>query len=111
MKPHLVLLTGLLLGINISIPAQTRLKLSALKPGTERVQLISNGDFQFQGALAGTNYPAPPGWSRSGDMFAAAGSNTVPVNGNVVAKALVDGAAPVSGYNQLVTLEPATAYI
>jgi hypothetical protein len=111
MRPHSILLTGLLFGISLSAPAQTRLKLSAIKPGTERVQLISNGDFQFQGALVGTNYPAPSGWSRSGDMFAAAGSNAVPVNGNVVAKAMVDGGAPVSGYNQLVTLEPATAYI
>src|SRR4051812_31484593 len=41
--------------------AQTKLKLSTLKPGTERVQLINNGDFQFQGPLVGTNYPFPSG--------------------------------------------------
>ncbi|EEF57825.1 Ig-like domain-containing protein [Pedosphaera parvula] len=111
MKSNLVLLTGLMFGICFSAPAQTRLKISAIKPGTERVQLISNGDFQFQGPLVNTNYPSPIGWSRSGDIFATAGSNTVPVNGNVVAKAQVDGGAPVSGYNQLVTLEPATAYV
>src|SRR5881396_1623663 len=43
--------------------AQTRVKLSTIKPGTERVQLINNGDFQFQGPVAGTNYPFPSGWS------------------------------------------------
>src|SRR4051812_21226852 len=111
MRTQLLLLPGLLFGISLSTPAQTRLKLSAIKPGTERVQLISNGDFQFQGVLTGTNYPSPPGWSRGGDMFTAAGSNTVPVNSGVVAKSFVDGAAPVSSYNQLVTLEPATAYV
>ena len=41
--------------------AQTKLKLSAIKPGTERVQLINNGDFQFQGPLVGNNYPLPSG--------------------------------------------------
>src|SRR5882724_511742 len=110
-RTRLVILTSLLFSIGISAPAQTKLKLSAIKPGTERVQLIPNGDFQFQGPLVGTNYPTPTGWSRSGDMYASAGSNTVPVNGNVVAKALVDGGAAVSGYNQSVSLEPATDYV
>jgi hypothetical protein len=54
----------------LSLPtfAQTKLKLSTIKPGTERVQLINNGDFQFQGPLTGTNYPFPIGWS-SGVTF------------------------------------------
>ena len=62
------------LALSISAPAQTRIKLSAIKPGTEQVQLIPNGDFQFQGPLAGGSYPNPTGWSRSGDMFATGGS-------------------------------------
>src|SRR5881394_3188972 len=56
-----------------SLPAQTRLKLSSIKPGTEQVQLIPNGDFQSQGALVGTNYPSPTGWSGSGDIYAIPG--------------------------------------
>src|SRR5258707_9274881 len=30
---------------------RAKLRLSTVKPGTERVQLINNGDFQFQGPL------------------------------------------------------------
>jgi hypothetical protein len=91
--------------------AQTKLKLSAIKPGTERVQLINNGDFQFQGPLAGTNYPFPPGWSSSVDMYADAGSNMVAMDGNVVARAQVNSSAPATGFSQTVSLEPATAYV
>src|SRR5262245_14509788 len=82
--------------VALSVPtlAQTKLKLSSIKPGTERVQLINNGDFQFQGPLTGTNYPFPTGWSSSVDMFANSGSNLVPVNGSVVARGQVDSAAP-----------------
>src|SRR5713101_5891420 len=64
------MVAGLLLGIVASTFAQTRLKLSAIKPGTERVQLIYNGDFQFQGPVVGNNYPFPSGWSGSVDMYA-----------------------------------------
>src|SRR5438874_10791305 len=60
-----------------SVSAQTRVKLSSIKPGTEQVQLIPNGDFQFQGTPVGTNYPSPTGWSRSGDLYAIAGPNKV----------------------------------
>src|SRR6188474_2889321 len=91
--------------------AQTKLKLSAIKPGTERVQLINNGDFQFQGPLVGNNYPFPPGWSSSVDMYANAGSNMVPVNSGVVARAQVNSGAPATGFSQTVRLEPATAYV
>src|SRR6266436_3895904 len=91
--------------------AQTKLKLSAIKPGTENVQLINNGDFQFQGPLVGTNYPLPPGWSSPVDMFANAGSNMVAMNGSVVARAQVNSSAPATGFSQTVSLEPATAYI
>ncbi|HMP81961.1 MAG TPA: Ig-like domain-containing protein [Verrucomicrobiota bacterium] len=107
----LVVTIGLFLLSGVCSHAQTKLKLSAIKPGTERVQYISNGDFQFQGTQVSGNYPTPDGWSRNGDIFATAGSNTVPVNLNVVAKAQVNGGAPVSGYSRLVALEPATQYI
>ena len=58
-----IILACLLSILAVSAFAQTKLKLSAIKPGTERVQLINNGDFQFQGPLGGTNYPSPSGWS------------------------------------------------
>ena len=99
------------LALSISAPAQTRIKLSAIKPGTEQVQLIPNGDFQFQGPLAGGSYPNPTGWSRSGDMFATGGSNMVTLNGGVVAQAQLISGSPASGYNETVLLEPATAYV
>jgi hypothetical protein len=93
------------------VSAQTRLKLSAIKPGTERVQLINNGDFQFQGPLVGTNYPAPIGWSSSVDMFANAGSNMVTMDNGVVARAQVNSSAGATGFSQTVQLDPATSYV
>ena len=40
--------------------AQTRLRLSTIIPGTENVQLVANGDFQFQGTVTATNtHPFP----------------------------------------------------
>src|ERR1041385_2436484 len=101
----------LLFGLSISAPAQTKLKLSAIKPGTEQVQLVPNGDFQFQGPFVGGAYPTPAGWSRSGDMFATSGSNMVTWDGGVSAQAQLLSGAPASGYSQSVTLEPATAYV
>ena len=94
-----------------SLPAQTKVKLSSVKPGTEQVQLIPNGDFQSQGTPAGTNYPSPTGWSRSGDMYATAGTNTVVYDNGVVAQAQLTSGSPVSSYTRTVTLEPATAYV
>src|SRR5215471_18421898 len=75
--------------------AQTRLKLSSIIPGTENVQLVYNGDFQFQGPFVGSSYPFPVGWARAGDMFADAGANMVQTDNGVVALAHVDGGAPV----------------
>jgi hypothetical protein len=105
------MVAGLLLGLVAPAFAQTRLKISAIKPGTERVQLINNGDFQFQGPLVGTNYPFPAGWSSSVDMYANAGSNTVAINNGVLARAQVNSSAPATGFSQTVSLEPATAYV
>jgi hypothetical protein len=104
-----VVLSGLLLAT--TAPAQTKLKLSAIQPGTESVQLIANGDFQQQGSLVGSSHPNPTGWNRVGEIFADAGTNMVAANGGVVARANVTTAAPVSQYARSVTLEPATAYV
>jgi Bacterial Ig domain len=91
--------------------AQTKLRLSTIKPGTERVQLIYNGDFQFQGPLIGANYPSPTGWTGFGDVFANAGSNMVAYNNGVVYRAQVNSSASVGLLQQAVPLEPATAYV
>src|SRR5450432_128050 len=100
---------GMVVGITLCLVApalaQTRLKLSAIKPGTERVQLINNGDFQFQGPLVGSSYPFPSGWSSSVDMYANSGSNMVAINNGVVARAQVNSSAPATGFSQTVSLE------
>src|ERR1041384_2350895 len=109
MKPRrLIILAGALLGTAIPCSAQTKLKVSAIKPGTEQVQLIPNGNFQLQGPLSAGNYPSPPGWNRVNDMFANTGTNTSPVNQSIVARAHVDGGASVGLYTQTVTVEPGT---
>src|SRR3989440_5138445 len=87
------MVVAIILGMAASAFAQTRLKLSAIKPGTERVQLMNNGDFQFQGPLVGDSFPFPSGWSGSVDMYANAGSNMVALNNGVVARAQVNNGA------------------
>ncbi len=111
MRVQFIVLLGVLVGFGASVSAQTRLKLSSIKPGTEQVQLILNGDFQSQGAPSGNNYPSPTGWSRSGDMYAIAGTNTVVYDNGVVAQAQLTSASPVSSYTRTVTLDPSTAYV
>src|SRR6266853_1717678 len=80
---QLACLSGLLAVVTPAV-AQTKLKLSTLKPGTERVQLINNGDFQFQGRLTNGAFPFPTGWGGYGDIFVGAGSNMVSVNSGAV---------------------------
>ncbi len=94
-----------------SVAAQTRLTLSSIIPGTEKVQLIYNGDFQFQGQTFTNAHPYPLGWLRQADLFADAGTNMVPADNGVVAKALVNNTAPVGMYQRVLNLAPNTAYI
>lgn len=92
--------------------AQTKLKLANILPGTENVQLVQNGDFQFQGPATATNtHPFPTGWTRVGDIFADPGTNMVQPNAGVVARALVNGGAPVGQYRRVISLAPNTDYI
>ncbi len=91
--------------------AQTRLSLSTVIPGSERVLLVSNGDFQFQGPLITNSHPLPTGWIRQADMFADAGTNLVGVNSGVVALARVATGGPICLYRRTVNLEPNTAYV
>src|SRR5664279_3603295 len=110
--PSLIVIAALVLTFAGLAPAQTRLKLSAIAPGTENVQLISNGDFQSQGAVTTTNtHPFPTGWTRQADMFADAGTNMVPANNGVVARAQVNSGALVCQYKRTLTLQPATDYV
>ena len=73
--------------------------------------MIPNGDFQSQGAPVGSSYPFPNGWSRSGDMYATAGSNMVAYDAGVLAQAELTSGSPASLYSQSVLLEPSTAYV
>lgn len=66
-----LILLCLILVHSQSVQAQTRLKLSTIKAGTENVQLVPNGDFQFQGPFTNGNRPFPDGWLRVGDMPAS----------------------------------------
>jgi hypothetical protein len=95
-----------------SARAQTKLKLANIIPGTENVQLVYNGDFQFQGPVMATNtHPFPTGWTRLADIYADAGTNSLQANAGVVARALVSGGASVCKYSRVVNLAPNTDYV
>jgi hypothetical protein len=89
---------------------QTLLKLSAITPGTESVQLVYNGDFQSQGPLGNNGYPSPTGWTRQGDLFVGSGTNLVQMDGGVAAMAYVSNATSCT-YSRSITLQPATDYV
>jgi hypothetical protein len=102
---------GVLLASIEFLGAQTRLSLSSIIPGTEKVQLVYNGDFQFQGQTFTNAHPYPIGWIRQADVFADAGTNMVLADNGVVAKALVNNAAPVGMFQRTLTLSPNTDYM
>jgi hypothetical protein len=109
---HVMLLVGLLGAWVGPAQAQTKLRLAAIIPGTENVQLVANGDFQSQGSATATNtHPFPTGWTRLADLNADPGTNMTPANGGVVARALVNSGAAVSKYERAVQLQPATDYV
>ena len=90
----------------------TRLRLSSIVPGTEKVQLVQNGDFQFQGTELTNSHPNPTGWSRQAEMFVGPGTNVVLLNGGAVAFAQVSVTSPSAGlYTRAVQLEPNTGYV
>ncbi|MDQ6632551.1 MAG: glycoside hydrolase family 71/99-like protein [Verrucomicrobiota bacterium] len=91
--------------------AQTKLKLFSVTPGTEKVELISNGDFQLQGLLVTNRHPFPEGWNRLGDVFADSGRNLVSANASVVASGDVSQGALVGQYSRAINLEPNTEYV
>ena len=109
--PNRFLAFGVLLASIELLGAQTRLTLSSIIPGTENVQLVYNGDFQFQGQTFTNTHPFPTGWNRQADVFADAGSNMVAADNGVVAKALVNNAAPVGMFQRTLSLAPNTDYI
>jgi hypothetical protein len=111
-QTSLILLSGVLCLGTPPAEGQTRLRLSAIIPGTENVQLVANGDFQAQGTVTVTNtHPYPTGWTRTADMFADAGTNMVAANSGVVARALASGGAAVCQFQRAIVLQPATDYI
>lgn len=114
MKPGRFILVSCLLWLgSASAPAQTtKLKLATIIPGTENVQLVQNGDFQFQGTVTTTNtHPFPIGWTRQADIFADPGTNMVLPNSGIVARALVSGGAAVCQYRRTVRLDSNTDYL
>lgn len=90
---------------------QTQIRLSAMTPGTEQVQLVPNGDFQQLGMPVNGFLPDSPGWSRFGEMYVGPGSNMVAADQGVVAQGVVSQANPASGYFRSLTLQPATEYV
>ncbi len=91
--------------------AQTKVKLGLVTPGTEKVQLVYNGDFGSQGILVNGSHPYPDGWVNTvGKISADPGINVVAVNDNVVAR--VDVTSPaVPLYLRFLQLEPNTTYV
>ena len=109
--PNRFLAFGVLLASIELLGAQTRLTLASIIPGTENVQLVYNGDFQFQGPTFTNTHPFPTGWNRQADVFADDGTNMVAADNGVVAKALVNNAAPVGMFQRTLSLAPNTDYI
>src|SRR5205823_3783061 len=69
---------------------QYSIPLSSLTSGTEWTKVVTNGDFQSQGALSGGRHPNPTGWSHSyGEMSADPGTNIVGGDQGIVAKGYV----------------------
>lgn len=94
------------------IHAQTRVRLATIIPGTENVQLVANGDFQFQGPVTATNtHPSPIGWTRVADIYADPGTNMVQANGGLVARALASSGASVCMYSRVISLAPNSDYV
>lgn len=104
-------LVFVLLGWTAVGEAQTKVKLSSVTTGTECVQLVYNGDFQFQGPLVTNVHPFPGGWVAQAEMLADGGTNLVLANHGVVARASASGGAPVSMYSRTVRLEPNADYV
>lgn len=106
-----VALAGLLC-VNVTMgKAQNSLPVSGIIPGTEKVQLVYNGDFQFQGPAVTNAHPTPVAWTRGADMFVGPGKNMVKANNGVVAQALVNGKATVCYYQRTINLSPKTEYV
>jgi hypothetical protein len=110
-RSPLFVLACLWLGQAAPAGAQTTLELSSIIPGTEKVQLINNGDFQFKGPLGTNGYTAPVGWTRVHDMSVGAGTNMVPACNGVVAMASVVSHADSSVFQRDVKLLPNTEYV
>lgn len=105
------MLALLLAGYASPAEAQTRLKISSITPGTERVQLVYNGDFQFQDAPAADGRLRPAAWICQGDLLASPGVNVTAADNGWVACGNVAAGTPVSMCQRLVSLEPNTAYV
>jgi hypothetical protein len=102
---------GLTWLVAAAAPAQSRIELSWLTPGTEWTKRVTNGDFQVQGPLVGGRPPNSTGWSGFGEMSADPGTNMVRADQGVVAKGYVSGGGPVELRQRTVILERAMDYV
>ncbi|HTI72846.1 MAG TPA: hypothetical protein VMF06_22930, partial [Candidatus Limnocylindria bacterium] len=100
---------GWLLSHGLIIAAQGLIRLTAIEPGTEAVQLIPNGD--FQSVAPSSEGPQAAGWTRQGQLAPSVGTNTSRANEGQVAGGKVDLHYPVSLLQRLVHLEPNTSYV
>lgn len=112
MKKHQPFLFISLLLIPLAqINAQMSLSLSSVIPGTEKVQLVYNGDFQATDAAVSNTFPSPVGWTRQAGMVAGPGTNTVQANHGVVAQARVTTSGEICQFQRNIQLLPNTEYV
>lgn len=88
----------------------TYLPLSNVQPGTERVTLLANGDFE---SVAGTNMLGEilaSNWNYFGHLTLGVGTNTTLANGNHVSIAYINNDLTAARY-QTLNLDPNTEYV
>jgi hypothetical protein len=70
-----------------------RYKLSTITPGTENVQLVYNGDFEFEGPTVNAEHPYPVGGAGRAICLPDPARIMIAINSGVVARAHVEANA------------------
>src|SRR5512140_2282889 len=68
-------MSAVLLSTMLAAGQTTKLRLSSVLPGSEKAQLVYNGDFEFKGPMQSNTWPLPDGWARQAEMFVGPGTN------------------------------------
>jgi hypothetical protein len=91
------------------------LPIATIVPGSERVQLVPNGDFSARGEpVIDSGYPFPPKWTRLNDMFVAERlpkSELPRFCQGQVAICTIDARNKISGYQQSIRLASDAEYV